>query len=216
MERDQQPSKWLSAVSLSIAMVAAVAAFLPFAVDTSAWNAVTLRVPGDQGNWWHFLAGAPFFLAFAMIWLSLRSMLSFTPSRTERRILWGMVAFSVCGTLLVEMPVLLRLGNLAQMGLRRQLTLLVPGLGILALCLRILVSRRRWIPSSSGILLGLCAAYLTNATFCLGMYAPYRPQSGWYITMAIIWLTALQVLWIAFDSYRTSQTGLTGHAADTE
>jgi len=67
---------WFDAIALLIWLLAGVVVFLPFAFDTSAWDAVTLRVQGNQGNWWHFLAGAPFFLAFPMIWLRLRSLFS--------------------------------------------------------------------------------------------------------------------------------------------
>ena len=207
MQQLQQASKWFDAASLLIAIVAGVAVFLPFSANTSAWNAVTLRVPGDQGNWWHFIAGAPFFLAYMMIWLSARSLLSLTPSTAERRILWSLTAISACGTLLIEIPVLFRLGNLAHMSLHRQLTLVVPGLAALTFCATILVLRRKVIAPASAIMLGLCAAYLANATFCLGMYAPYAPQSGWYTTKALVFLIALQVAWIFWRAYRPLSSG---------
>ena len=213
MQKLQQASRWFSAASLLLASAAAVAAFLPFSANTSAWNAVTLRVPGDQGNWWHFIAGAPFFLAFVMAWLSMRSLRSLTLSTTQRRILWGLTAISLVGTLLVEVPVLFRMGNLAQMGLRRQLTLVLPGLAVLAICTTVLVSRRKTIAAANAILLGLCAAYLANAAFCLAMYAPYAPQSGWYATMALIWLFALQVLWIFIDSFLAPNAFTSAHSA---
>lgn len=97
----QEPT-WLRTIALLIWLLAGVVAFLPFAFDTSPWNAVTLRVPGNQGNWWHFLAGAPFFLAFPMIWLRLRSLFS-TQSSTliGRRVIWTAVSLSVGGTILV-------------------------------------------------------------------------------------------------------------------
>jgi hypothetical protein len=207
MEQIPQTSKSFGTLSLLIAMVAALAAFLPFAVNTSAWSAVTLRVPGDQGNWWHFLAGAPFFLAFAMIWLSIRSILSLRPRAAEQTVFWSLASISVCGTLLVEAPVLFRMGNLAQMGLHRQLTLVVPGFGLLVLCAGVLIARRKMLSPDSAVMIALCAAYLTNATFCLGMYAPYSPQSGWHVTIASVSAMALQVLWIFFASYRTPASG---------
>ena len=55
---------WVNAIALLIWLLAGAVAFLPFAFNTSPWDAVTLRVPGNQGNWWHALVGAPFFLAF--------------------------------------------------------------------------------------------------------------------------------------------------------
>ena len=72
--KDTRGSAWANAFALLIWLAAGIVAFIPFAFDTSPWDAVTFRVPGNQGNWWHFLAGAPFFLAYPMIWLRLRSL----------------------------------------------------------------------------------------------------------------------------------------------
>ena len=67
---------WFNAVALLISVTAVVNAFLPIALYTSPWDAVRFRVPGNEGNWWHLLIGAPYFLAFPMLWLSLRSLFS--------------------------------------------------------------------------------------------------------------------------------------------
>jgi hypothetical protein len=66
----------VNAIALLVSLFAGAVVFLPFAFDTSPLNAVMLRVPGDQGNWWHALVGAPFFLALPMIWLRLRALFS--------------------------------------------------------------------------------------------------------------------------------------------
>src|SRR5215475_6186233 len=128
---EEEPSPiWFNAVALLIWIAAGAVAFLPIALYTSPWEAIRLRVPGNQGNWWHFLIGAPYFLAFPMIWLRLRSLFSSRPSpRAGRRLIWSVVAFSVCGTILVTLPFLLRLGNLARMDEWRRLSILGPTLG---------------------------------------------------------------------------------------
>ena len=73
--------------------------------------------PGSrhQVNWWHALAGAPFFLAFPMIWARL-SLTRPTPSlRTAaRRVIWIIVCLSICGTMLVELPFLLHLAGTSE------------------------------------------------------------------------------------------------------
>jgi hypothetical protein len=123
---------WFNAVALLISVAAGVTAFLPIALYTSPWDAVRLRVPGDQGNWWHVLIGAPYFLAFPMIWLRLRALFSrglSTPA--GRRLIWTVVALSICGTISVTVPFLLRLGNLAHMNEWRRLAILGPTFGIL-------------------------------------------------------------------------------------
>jgi hypothetical protein len=60
-------------VMLLVSLIAGVLVFIPYAVHTSPLNAGMLNVPGDQGNWWHALVGAPAFLAFPMIWLRMRA-----------------------------------------------------------------------------------------------------------------------------------------------
>ena len=104
---DERAPPWVNAAALGIWVAAAVGVFLPFAVGTSPLNAVMLRVPQNEGNWWHALIGGPFFLAFPMIWLRARA-LSARPLSTalERRILWFAAIVSACGTALVELPFL--------------------------------------------------------------------------------------------------------------
>jgi hypothetical protein len=69
---------WVNVIRLLMWLTAGVVAFIPFAFDTSPWNAVTLHDPGNQGNWWHLLAGVPFFLAYPAIWLRPRTPVSAT------------------------------------------------------------------------------------------------------------------------------------------
>jgi len=90
---EERPPIWFNAVALLISVAAGVTAFLPIALYTSPWDAVRLKVPGDQGNWWHVLIGAPYFLAFPMIWLRLHALFSrglSTPA--GRRLIWTVVA----------------------------------------------------------------------------------------------------------------------------
>src|SRR5438876_11021287 len=123
---------WLNTLALVIWILAAAVVFLPLALYTSPWDAVRLRVPGNQGNWWHFLIGAPFFLAFPMIWLRLRSLLSRRLSTPAgRRLIWAVVALSIGGTISVILPFLLRLGNLARVNERRRLPVLCPPLSMI-------------------------------------------------------------------------------------
>ncbi len=50
--------------ALLVSLVAGVVTFLPFASHTSPLDTLLLMVPGNEGNWWHALVGAPFFLVF--------------------------------------------------------------------------------------------------------------------------------------------------------
>src|ERR1700733_6455785 len=133
-----------NAIALLVSLLAGIVLFLPFALDTSPLNAVMLRVPGNQGNWWHVLVGAPFFLAFPMIWLRLRAFFSKQLSTpTGRRIIWIAVGLSICATILVEAPFLLHLAGTSAW---QRLSVLGIGLGIVIASATTLFLRRRHLP----------------------------------------------------------------------
>lgn len=200
-EEERGPA-WFNATALVVSLIAGAIAFLPLALNTSPWDAVTLRVPGNQGNWWHVLIGAPFFLAFPMIWLRLRSLVSKQLSTSAgRRLIWVVVALSICGTILVEVPFLFRLGNFAHMSQRRWLSVICPALGIIIASAALLFLRRRHIFPTRACFVGLDAAYLANAAICLYIYSPWR-NSGWVATMAIVWFMALELVWTFIQSFR--------------
>lgn len=198
-------STWVNAVALLIWLTAAVVAFIPFAFDTSPWDAVTLRVPGNQGNWWHFLVGVPFFLAFPLIWLRFRSLLSAQPlTAIGRRLIWSAVAVSIGGTTLVELPFLLHLAGTR--GWPR-LSILSLGFGILIASAVFLIMRRRHISPTRACVAGLDTAYLANAALCLVVYSGATgnswSRSGWLITMVIFWPISFELIWIYIRAFRT-------------
>jgi hypothetical protein len=202
--REERAPPFLNVLALLISLVAGAVAFLPFAFDTSPWNAVTLRVPGNQGNWWHALVGAPFFLAFPMIWLRLRSFFSKNLSTSrERRIIWIIVGLSICGTILVESPFLLHLAGTR--GWPR-LSILSVGLGTVIVSAALLFLRRRDILPTHACLVGLNTAYLANAALCLVVYSgatgTVRSRSGWLVTMVIVWPMALELVWIFIQTFK--------------
>ena len=207
LEEERDPT-WFNAVALLISVVAGVTAFLPIALYTSPWDAVRLRVPGDQGNWWHLLVGAPYFLAFPMIWLRLRALFSKgLSSRVGRRLIWIAVGLSICGTISVTVPFLLRLGNLAHMNEWRRLAILGPTLGILIASGALLLLSRRSILPTRAALVGLNAAYLANAALCLVVYGPMPgtlpSRYGWIVTMVIVWPMLLELVWIFIPRQKT-------------
>lgn len=199
---------WFNAVALLISVAAGVTAFTPIALYTSPWDAVRLRVPGNQGNWWHALIGAPYFLAFPMIWLRLRALFSRRLSTpTGRRLIWTVVALSVCGTISVTVPFLLRLGNLAQMNEWRRLSILGPTFGILIASGALLFLTRRSILPTRAALVGLNTAYLANAALCLVIYGPMPgtvpSRYGWIVTLVIVWPMLLELVWIFIPRQKT-------------
>ena len=204
-EVDAQDATWLKTVSLLVWLLASAVAFLPFAFGTSPWDAVTLRVPGNQGNWWHFLAGAPFFLAYPVIWLRLRSLFLSQPStQTGRRLIWSVVGLSITGTTLVELPFLLHLAGTSEW---QRLSVLSLGFGVVIASAVVLLLRRRLIPPTRACVAGLYTAYLANVALCLVVYsgAPGRTssRSGWLISMFIVWPIAFELIWIFLRTFRT-------------
>ena len=196
-------------------LAAGAVAFLPFAFDTSPWNAVTLRVPGNQGNWWHFLAGVPFFLAFPMIWLRLRSL--FSPqlsTATERRIIWTLVALSIAGTVMVETPFLLHLAGTSQW---QRLAVLGLGFGIVIATGVVLFLRRRFLFPTQACALGLDAAWLANAALCLVVFAgapgSFGSRSGWFVSVVIVWPILLDLVWLFIQAFRARELPLQLRAA---
>ncbi|PYT99131.1 MAG: hypothetical protein DMG38_13230 [Acidobacteria bacterium] len=204
---EERAPVWYNVVGLLISVTAGATVFLPLALYTSPWDAVRFRVPGDQGNWWHFLIGAPFFLAFPMIWLRLRSLFSRRLSTPAgRRLIWTVVALSICGTMLVEIPFLLRLGNLARMNQWRRLSIVCPTFGIIIASGAFLFLRRRDILPTRACLIGLNAAYLANAALCLIVYGPMPgtagSRSGWIVTITIVWPMLLELVWLLIKTFK--------------
>lgn len=206
VEEERAPS-WFNVVALLIWVTAGVVAFLPIALYTSPWDAVRFRVPNNEGNWWHFLIGAPYFLAFPMIWLRLRSLFSrrlSTPS--GRRVIWIFAALLICGAIVGAAPFLLRLGNLARMKEGRWLSIICPFLGIIIASGVLLFFKGRQLPPTRACLVGLNTAYLANAAFCVTVYGP-RPGTvssklGSMVTLVIVWPMLLELVWIFMQSFR--------------
>jgi hypothetical protein len=181
---------------LSIWLLAGVSAFLPFAASTSPWDALILRVPGNQGNWWHVLIGFPFFLAFPMIWLRLRALVSKPmPSVIELRLFWTAVGISGVGTVLVELPFLLNRAGTSEW---QRLAVTTLGLGILVASSIFLFLRWRNLSAARACAIGLSAAYLANAGLCLVVYASapgtFKSRLGWLATAILVWPMALDLI----------------------
>jgi hypothetical protein len=198
LEKARVPAPF-NAIALLVSLLAGIVVFLPFALDTSPLNAVMLRVPGNQGNWWHALVGAPFFLAFPMIWLRLRAYFSNQLSTpTGRRVIWIAVGLSIFATILVETPFLLHLAGTSEW---QRLSVLSLVLGIVIACAALLFLRRRhiFLFPTRACLVGLNTAYLANAVLCLIVYSsatgPIRSRSGWLVTMVIVWPMILEIIW---------------------
>jgi len=190
--------QWFNVFALLVWLSAGAVALLPFAFDTSPWDAVILRVPGNQGNWWHALVGAPFFLAYPMLWLRLRILFSARPPIVGvRRVIWGAVGLSMIGTAFVEAPFLLHLAGTSEW---QRFLVLGLGFGALIASVVVLLLRRRRIPPAHACLLGLDAAYLANLALCLVVYSEATgtmwSRAGWLVSMVLVWPIALELVWL--------------------
>ena len=209
--KDERASTWFNAIALLIWLVAGAVAFLPFAFDTSPWDAVMFHVPGNQGNWWHFFAGAPFFLAFPMIWLRLRALFSAQPSTPiERRVISTAAGLSIAGTLAVQTPFLLHLAGTSNW---QSFSILSLGLGILFASAAILLLRRRRFSPTRACLIGLETAYLANLQLCLIVYSEatgsLASRSGWIVSLVIVWPILFELIWFFIQTFRTQTSKVT-------
>jgi hypothetical protein len=201
---DERGPASVNAVALLVWLSAGAVAFLPFAFDTSPWDAVTFRVPGNQGNWWHFLAGAPAFLAFPMIWLRLRALFwERLSTAAGRRVIWIVVGLSACGTTLVETPFLLHLAGTSDW---QRFAALVLGFGVMITSGVLLLLWRRRIAPTRACIAGLNTAYLANMALVLVVYAGasgrFSSRSGWFVAMVIVWPMILELVWTFAGIFR--------------
>ena len=202
---ERAASKWSDALALLVWVLAAVIVFVPFARDTSAWDAVTLRVPGNQGNWWHVLVGLPFFLAYPMLWLRARSVFANRqPTPKGRRVIWSVVGASVVGTISVETPFLMHLAGTSAW---QRVAILSLGFGVMIVSALILLLRRRNISPNRACIAGLNAAYLANAALCLVVYSEATgtiwSRAGWLVSMVIVWPIAFDLILLLGMSFRS-------------
>ena len=204
LSKEERAPTWVNAITLLIWLLAGAVAFLPFASDTSPWNAVTLRVPGNQGNWWHVLVGAPFFLAYPMIWLRMRAVSSKQLSTMlGRRLIWSAVGFSIGGTTLVQVPFLLHLAGTSEW---QRLSVLSLGFGIVVASATFLFLSRRHLFPTQACLIGLDTAYLANLALCLVVYSGATgtiwSRSGWLVSMVLVWPITFELVSLFIQSFR--------------
>ncbi len=181
-------------LALLVSLLAGLVPFLPFASNTSPLDTLLLRVPGNQGNWWHALVGAPFFLAFPMIWVRSRFLATKRVlSPVGSRLIWIAVGLSICATVAVETPFLLHLAGTSEW---QRLAILCLGFGIILAAGAALFFRRDSIDADRACLTGLSTAYLANAALCLVVYSnaegPATSKLGWFVTVVLVWPMALE------------------------
>ena len=198
-------SSWPMLIALVLWGAAAAVAFLPFALDTSPWDAVRLQVPGNQGNWWHVLVGAPFFLAFPIIYVRLRVLFTGAlATKFERACIRALAGLSIAGTVLVEAPFLLHLAGTSKW---QRVVVLSLGLGIIAASGTILLRRHRSMPAASVCIAGLSTAYVANAALCLVVYSfatgAIWSRIGWLISAVLIWPMLLEIAFLYMRAFRS-------------
>jgi hypothetical protein len=201
------PAAVIGPFAVLVWLLAGAAMFLPFASDTSPWDAVTFRVPGNQGNWWHFLVGLPFFLAIPMIWLRLRALQSKpVSSPAGRRWIWAVSGLCVVGTMLVELPFLLHLAGTSEW---QRLVVLSLGFGTVIASGAFLFVYYRGLSPTRVCLVALNTAYLGNAALCLIVYSPgighFRSNPGWLVTMGVVCFVVPEQIWIFVRSLRGNE-----------
>lgn len=188
-------------------ITAGIGIILPFAVGTSPLDALLLKVPHNEGNWWHALVGLPFFLSLPMIWLHLRLL---GPGKLHTffgtKLLWIVIIFSALGTLLVETPFLLHRAGTSEL---QRLEVIFLGIGIILINGIFLFIKRKEIILIRALFISICAAYLSNAFLCLIVYGEAKFQgqsrSGWYLTVIIVLPILIEMMWLLFKKSNNSK-----------
>jgi len=185
---------------LVVWIIAAVGVMLPFALGTSPLDALLLRVPNNEGNWWHVLVGLPFFLSLPMIWLRLHVLNSSKLSSASlRQTFWMVIIFCALGTLLVETPFLLHRAGTSEL---QRLEVIFLGIGIILINGIFLYVKRKKLHPTQACIIGLTAAYLANAFLCLIVYGEAKfkdhSRSGWYVTMVLVLPMLIDLIWLLF------------------
>ncbi len=185
---------------LLVWITAGIGILLPFALGTSPLDALLLRVPNNEGNWWHALVGLPFFLSLPMIWLHLHVLNSLRlPPVLVRRILWITIIFSAIGTLLVETPFLLHRAGTSEL---QRLEVIFSGLGIILINGIFLYRKWEKLHPTLACFIGIATAYLANAFLCLIIYGESKfedqSRSGWYVTLIIVLPIVIELIWLLF------------------
>ncbi|MDB5089367.1 MAG: hypothetical protein JWR09_3361 [Mucilaginibacter sp.] len=185
---------------LLVWITAGIGIMLPFALGTSPLDALLLRVPHNEGNWWHALVGLPFFLSLPMIWLHLHMLSSAQlPILLVRRVLWIAIIFSAAGTLLVETPFLLHRAGTSE---PQRLEIIFLGIGIMLFNGLFLYIKRKKLHPIRASFIGIATAYLANAFLCLIVYGETKfedhSRSGWYLTLIVVLPILIELIWILF------------------
>ena len=157
--------------------------------------------------------GAPFFLAYPMIWLRLRSLFTAQLSTAiGRRLIWIAVGCSIGGTISVQAPFLLHLAGTSEW---QRLSVLSLGFGIVIASGITLFVRRRHIAPTQACLVGLGTAYLANAALCLVVYSEATgtigSRSGWLVSMVIVWPIVCELMWRFINTFRTRGSKIASH-----
>jgi hypothetical protein len=177
-----RPPLAIRAVTLAISIPAIAIVFLEFAESTSPWMVVVSPFPDGYASDWPLpLLGVPFFLAFPLAWLALRSLFSSRISLTELVIAWAIIGISLAATILFNIMVLhdilLYGGGNPKLPIFISTTILVAG----ALSL---IFRRRHITRAYAPLIVLYIAYLANAALCVLGFDNHQ-NIGWYLTIPV-------------------------------
>ncbi|MDB5133240.1 MAG: hypothetical protein JWR02_2989 [Mucilaginibacter sp.] len=185
---------------LLVWIAAATGIMLPFALGTSPLDALLLKVPNNEGNWWHALVGLPFFLSLPMIWLHLHVLNSSQwLTLPVKCVLWIVIIVSALGTLLVETPFLLHRAGTSEL---QRLEVIFLGIGIILTAGVFLFVNRKDLHTTRAIFIGIATTYLANAFLCLIVYGETKFQdqsrSGWYLTLVVALPIMIEWIWLLF------------------
>jgi hypothetical protein len=178
-------TKWSGVIALVISLPLTAVVFLDFAEGISPWNVASAFVFDELHFWsmedWQLaLCAAPFFLAFPLMWLGIRSIFSAKLSGPESIGVWSLVGLSACATLIIDADLMVDFFRYHNGG-----ELAAVGPGIVVGAAAAIVCRRRHFSAERCRLIGLYVCYVANGIVCLIAFAENQ-NLGWYVALIIV------------------------------
>jgi hypothetical protein len=198
-------TKWSGVIALVISLPSTAVVFLDFAEGISPWNVASAFVFDELHFWsmedWQLaLCAAPFFLAFPLMWLGIRSIFSAKLSGPESIGVWSLVGLSACATLIIDADLMVDFFHYHNGG-----ELVAVGLGFVIGAPALIFCRRRRLSAERSRPVGLYICYVANGVICLIAFAENK-NLGWYVSLVIVCGMCAELMRLLFAKKQPAMT----------
>jgi len=191
--------RWIEVVFLVLAIPAVIQLFLPYDWDVSPFNVMVevLKDPSnmhshDPQSWLIIAVAIPFFLCSVSIGWGFLTLVA--PNRMQGwapKIGFGTATLGVVPFTVAYIQRVIR-DTTAMRSLKDNLQLAAFGVCVIAVGFLLLINRRKWVPNNLNARIAVLAAYIPNAIFCLLVFHQTTQQAGYYVSIYVIALFAVE------------------------